>query len=227
MNEKEKLIKSFFDIRGNEQNKKLKRCKDELERFLVKNNDSDLTDLLNLVNALITYYENSDKEEARRWVIDIWDKLNSKPNFSLYDIRLLNYILFTEPDIEKLVEYVDYALEQLEIYKFHEDYIRVKVALKLNLLNLLLEAKFFNEQFNDELTAKMFEVIEEVIALNLTHQLNNKYYIGLANMYKGILLKNKNTIYVGFILLESSGHKDDNDLQDLIKMYVQKYNIVV
>ena len=85
--EKERLIQSFFKIRGNQQNEKLQNLKGRCEKFLLEEDDSEISDLINMINALTIYSETGDKDEARKWVIEIWYKLYSKTDFSLFEIR--------------------------------------------------------------------------------------------------------------------------------------------
>ena len=157
---------------------------------------------------------------------DLFDKLYLKPNLSLFEIRILNCIMFIESELDRLLDNVNKCLKQLEIYQFREDYIKIKITFKLNLVDTLLEAKFFNDQFKEELNQKMFDIIEEAISLNLEHQLN-EYCAGLANVYKGILLKNKNRIFIGALLIDSSRVQDEQNISNLIKIYTQRYNKVI
>lgn len=224
--EKERLINRFFKIGGNEKVGDLQRCKLDCERFLLKwSDDPEINDLVNVIEALSLFFQTGDRKEARKWVVDIWDKLYSKPNLSLFEIRILNCILFAELKVEKVVEAVDNCLIQLDIYKFHDDYVRTKIALNMNLLDLLIDAKFFDSCYDNTLDELISDTIQIIIRLNLENKLHNRYYVGLATMYQGILLKDDIKIYTGLLDLQSSSQNHSYSIQQLIKIYIEKYNI--
>ena len=225
--EKERLITMFINIGKNEKEEKLRICKAQCERFLVDKDDNDIRDLINVIQALLIYFETGDKEESRRWVDDLCDRLYLKTNLSLYEIRIMNCLVFTETSIEKVIKAVEFSLRQLEIYRFHQDYIKVKIIMKLNLVILLTDCKFFDNQYKSEYDELISKSLKEVIKLNLKSRLNDSYYVATATIYKGILLKDQDLIYIGFLLLRSSDPEGEKDIENLIKVFINKYNISV
>ena len=226
MEEKEYLINKFFKIGGNEKIEALKRCKADCERFLLRwSDDPEINDLVNVIQALSLYFKTGDKKEARKWVVDIWEKFDSKTNFSLFEIRILNCILFTELRVEKMVETVENCLMQLEIYKFHDDYVRTKMAFNMNLLELLIDAKFFDSRYDNKFDELISQTIQTIIRLNLENKMHNRYYVGLATMYQGILLKDDIKIYTGLSELQNSSRNHSHNIQQLINIYIEKYSI--
>lgn len=225
MDEKERLIKMFFNIRGNEQTQALKNCQSQCERFLLNEDSEEIKDLVKVINALIIYFETGDKEESKEWVVELWDKLYPKPNLSFYEIRLLNAILFTEEEIDKVIEVIKDCLIQLEIYKFHEIYLDVNMALKLNLVIFLTDSKFFNKQYKVEYDKLILQTTNEIISLNLKSGFNNDMFVSKASIYQGILLKEQNLIYIGFLLLKKSNYNSDQSIEELIKVYTKRYSI--
>lgn len=228
LNEKERLIELFFKIGSSEQITALQHCKQECKNFLKKEYDEEIEDLTKIITALIIYFKTDNREKAKEHVIDVWYKLYSKTNLSFNDIRLLNCLMFVEADIEALIELSEELLTQLEEqYKFHSHYLRLKITINSNLLDLLLDAKFLNRNYKDEFDQIIFKKVREVITLNLKHKLNDDYLVGRAIMCQGITLKDEVLIYTGCLLLRNSKKDPLSGINELIKAYIKKYNIEI
>jgi len=227
IDEKERLINMFFNIRSNNHPEALKNCQSQCEVFLLKEDSEEIKDLINTIQALIIYFKTGNKKESRKWVHDLLDKLYSKSNLSLFNIRLLNSLLFVETNVEKVINNVNTCLKQLEVYRFHDHYVNIKISMNLNLLDSLMMSKYFDKHYDSKYDGFISKIIKEIITLNLDHKLNSKYYVGLAQIYKGILLKDQDIIYPGVLLLKSSDQENSQAIHDLLEVYKKKYNIVI
>jgi len=219
---------TFFRISGNEQTIALQNCKSDCKKFLQERYDSEIHDIYSVINAMIIYFETDDKNKSKQCVTALWVRLNAKIELSFFEIRIMKYLLFIESSIERVIDIVSNCSLQLDgEYHAHKDYMSVKLALQLNLIILLMDAKFFDEKYSIEYDELIAQIIYEVITLNLESRMNNKYFVGIANIYQGILLKNRHLIYTGFLLLESSTDVNNNSITELIKFYAKKYNISI
>jgi len=140
----------FFNIGGNEKTQALKNCRSQCERFLLDEESEEIRDLIHVISAIVIYFETGSKEIAGEWVNDIWSKLIPETNLSFFEIRLLTAVLFTELNIKKVIEMTKTLFNQLEIYKFHKDYMKVKIAINLNILDILMSARSFVRQYKSD-----------------------------------------------------------------------------
>jgi len=101
--------------------------------------------------------------------------------------------------------------------------MNIRLSMKLNLVILLTDCKFFDNQYKVEYDDLIYNTTEEVISLNLEYNLNNKYFIAVANIYQGLLLKKQNLIYIGILLLKDLAHKNCQSINKLIDIYLKRY----
>ena len=233
MKKKEDLIKDFFSIRGNEQLESLTNLLDECELHLKgPEADGDIRNLVNVINALRTYFMTGSKDEARSYVEDLYERLvedciATETNLSFFEMRLLGAILFIEKNLEKAIKMINYCLEQLEIYKFEDEYAKTKMVLNLRLIILLVDSKIFDKHYQVKYDEIISGKISETIRFNLQTGLNNAYYVACANIYKGIFLKDEDIIYTGLLLLKHSEAEENLGADELVKSFIKRYDIKI
>lgn len=106
----------------------------------------------------------------------IWERLKEHDTWYLYDIRLINSILYIFP-LDTAASIVDLALRRLEDYKNFRPVSKLSANLQINYLFLLIE----NEEY---LTA--LGVVDDLIAFSIKFQLYER--LAAAYVRKGIIL---------------------------------------
>lgn len=159
---------------------------------------------------------NNDYQTADEQVAMIWERLKKHDTWYLYDIRLVNSILYLFP-IDIAGSIVDLLLKRLEEYKNLGNIRKLSGNLQINYLLLLIK----NREYQTALDS-----VENLIRFSIDHDL----YTHLAASYvrKGILLENlnmKNPNYYyekGFEVLEvTNNEKLIQELKKEIKLYTK------
>jgi hypothetical protein len=220
--EKSELIKKFFAIGSNANLEELEEHKIKLQLYLETVDDAQIKELLSVINAILIYSKENDKEKAREFVIDVSARLLCKHDFDMYDMRILNCILFSMPRIEEVINFSTDALIQLENYTDHEHYNLVKINLNFNLALRLMQFKYFDKTYTDDLDVILHEALDIVIALGMEH--NMLIHFCSATIRKDVLVKDKVIIYSALKLLESTGVKENDEF---IKAFISSYNIAI
>lgn len=142
-----------------------------------------------------------DYKTAKEKVTLVWDRLRKHDTWYLYDIRLINSILYLFP-IDVAESIVNLALERLSYYKDLRDISQLSANIQINYILLLIK--------NKEYTPAL-QTTEELISYCIEHNL----YKHLATCYvrKGILLSNltqenpSEWYEKGFVLLNALDNK--------------------
>lgn len=172
-------------------------------------------ELLAIFQALYSISKN-DYKAAEEYVLIIWERLKKHDTWYLYDIRLINSILYLFP-IETAGSIINLILKRLEDYKKLGNINKLSGNLQVNYILLLIE----NRKYNTAL-----DTIEKLIRFSIKQDL----YIHLATCYvrKGIILeilncKNTTDWYEkGFEVLEvTNNQKIIRELEKEIKLYTK------
>lgn len=223
---KEDIVEEYFNIKSNAETKALEKCKRKCEFYLITNSyDYDIKNLINVINAEISYFKDSDKEKAREFVIDYWYELCTKENLTFYDIKILNIIMFVAPSIEGVIDVFEDLQIQLENYKNEVDYLITKISINSNLSYLLLEYKHINKEYSEDYDSVLIDALNKMISYNMDSKLNNTYFVALASLRKGIVLKDRNLVYISLLLLDEVVPDEEHD--ELIKSYIKMYRICI
>lgn len=145
------------------------------ELAVIKNPSQRETELLAIFEA-IDSISNNDFQRANEQVSMIWERLKEHDTWYLYDIRLINSILYLFP-IDTAASIMDLALSRLENYKKFGNTSKLSANLQINYLFLLIE----NEEY---LTA--LEVVDDLIAYSIESHLYER--LAAAYVRKGIIL---------------------------------------
>lgn len=134
-------------------------------------------ELLLIFEALLLVLKNK-YDAAREKVLLIWARLEKHDNWYLYDIQLINSILYLFP-IDVAESIVDLALRRLDIYKNFRNINQLSANLQINFLLLLIDNKKYSMALNE--TEKM-----------ISFCMDKRLYVHLGACYvrKGILLVN-------------------------------------
>lgn len=133
-------------------------------------------ELLTILQAILLVSEN-DYEEAKEKSSIIWERLKEHDTWYLYDIDLINNILYIFP-VEIAESIVDMAVNRLEAYKNMRSVNPLIANLRLNLVLLQINSKEFKRALVN---------VEELIAFCI----QRNYHTRLAVCYarKGIILE--------------------------------------
>lgn len=120
----------------------------------------------------------NDYKAASEKVFRIWKRLEKHDNWYLYDIRLINSILYLFP-VDVAESIVNLALKRLNDYKSLRNLNQLAANLQINFLLLLIDNKKYNMALNE---------IENLISFCIERKLFR--HLGVCYVRKGILLEN-------------------------------------
>lgn len=139
-NPKQKILNAFFKMSYNDP-VQLEEIKNRTMDYLKKEDDVELREVYLLCGALLIVSDTADYEEARKLIEPIWKRLKMYTQWYLYDIRLINMILFMYP-IDQTISISKRVLERLNDYEKHQDVEHLKVIYAINLsLHLIKSAR--------------------------------------------------------------------------------------
>ena len=170
-------------------------------------------ELLLIYEAFLLVLKN-DYKAASEKVLRIWKRLEKHDNWYLYDIRLINSILYLFPsDVAESI--VNLALKRLKYYKNFRNLNQLAANLQINFLLLLIDNKKYNTALNE---------IENLISFCIDKKLFR--HLGVCYVRKGVLLENlkkKDSSHwykEGFQLLEKTYNQNlVPELKNEIKHY--------
>jgi len=187
---------------------------DELKK--IKNSSQRERELLSIFEALLLVL-NNDYNAASEKVLQIWNRLEKHDNWYLYDIQLINSILYLFPlDVAESI--VDLALKRLKNYKNFRNINQLSANLRINFLLLLIDNKKYSKALNQ--TEKL-----------ISFCMDKKLYVHLGTCYirKGILLNNlgreESSLWYekGFGLLKEGNNEGlVQELKNEIKHYTNR-----
>ena len=119
---------------------------------------------------------NNDYEAASEKVIPVWNRLEKHNAWYLYDISLINSILYLFP-VDVAESIMTIALNRLEDFKSFRNIHQLSANFQINFILMLME----NKQFE-----KALEHIEKLIAFSQKQRLY--VHLGVSYVRKGILL---------------------------------------
>lgn len=132
-------------------------------------------ELLFIFEAFIDVLDN-DYEAASEKVIPVWNRLEKHNTWYLYDISLINSILYLFP-VDVAESIMTIALNRLEDFKSFRNIHQLSANFQINFILMLME----NNQFE-----KALEHIEELISFSQKQRLY--MHLGVSYVRKGILL---------------------------------------
>lgn len=170
-------------------------------------------ELLLIYEAFLLVLKN-DYKAASEKVLRIWKRLEKHDNWYLYDIRLINSILYLFPsDVAESI--VNLALKRLKYYKNFRNLNQLAANLQINFLLLLIDNKKYDTALNE---------IENLISFCIDKKLFR--HLGVCYVRKGVLLENlkkKDSSHwykEGFQLLEKTYNQNlVPELKNEIKHY--------
>lgn len=179
----------------------------------IKKPDQRDHELLAILEAMLFISEHKyDMAKEKAYIV--WKRLEKHDNWYLYDIKLINSILYVFPvDIAESI--VSLSIKRLKSYANLKSIKGLSANMQLNYLLLLIENKRFEQALERANT-----LISYCIAQNLYQQLS------LCYIRKGIILtnltkkKHSEWYQKGFNILEETNNKGlIQELKDEIKYY--------
>lgn len=150
--------------------------KNLVELKAIKNPTPREKELLMIFEALALVLENKYQVASKKVTI-IWDRLKKHDVWYLYDIHLINSILYLFP-IETAGAIVDLALERLKDYQKLRNISKISANLQINYLLLLMnEGEYYHA----------LDLAERLVRFSLDHHLDK--HLATAYVRKGILLE--------------------------------------
>ena len=229
MAEVERLKDSFFAIKGNYKIDALGTLQKECEGFLLHNESEEIEDLLNIVVAVKSYFQTKEKDQARKVTAKVWEKLSNTYELSLYELRILNSILFVAETPKELYTVVQKCLKQLERYRHNELYVPLRITMLSNLIWSVIDYKLslkhnkFVADSSLNYTAIINESSDELLELNAKNGLKYNIYVAMAMVYTAIANEDKIAFYGSVAFLKSLEIYELID--DVIQFYLNKHNI--
>ncbi|SFC33874.1 hypothetical protein SAMN04488102_10551 [Alkalibacterium subtropicum] len=133
-------------------------------------------EILAIYDSLILIGEKNDFEAAKEKAKTIWQRLEKHDNWYLYDIQIINNIIYLFP-IDTAVSIGHLAVNQLEKYKELRGVNNLSISIQMNLLLLLIE----NERYETALN-EVDRLIPSCISKNLT------VHLAVCYVRKGLLM---------------------------------------
>lgn len=158
------------------------------------------TELLAIFEAIRSIADDN-YQEAKEKVALVWERLRKHDTWYLYDIRLINSILYLFP-IDVAGSIVSLVLERLEFYKKFRDISQLSANIRINYVLLLMK--------NEEYLAAL-QTTEELIDYSIQHNLYK--HLAVCYVRKGIILSHlkqetpSSWYEKGFQLLSATGNK--------------------
>lgn len=134
-------------------------------------------EILAIYDSLILIGEKNDFEAAKEKAKTIWQRLEKHDNWYLYDIQIINNIIYLFP-IDTAVSIGHLAVNQLEKYKELRGVNNLSISIQMNLLLLLIE----NERYETALD-EVNRLIPSCISKNLT------VHLAVCYVRKGLLME--------------------------------------
>lgn len=172
-------------------------------------------ELLAIFEALHSI-SNNEYQTADEQVAMIWERLKKHDTWYLYDIRLVNSILYLFPT-ETAGSIVDLILKRLEEYKNLGNIRKLSGNLQINYLLLLIK----NREYQTAL-----DIVENLIHFSMDHYLYSHLaasYVRKEILLENLNMKNPNYYYEkGFEVLEvTNNQKMIQELKKEIKLYTK------
>lgn len=195
-NEKQQILNEFFQLNYNDP-ERLKKIKAKAMDYLKHGDDLELREIHLLCDALLVVSDSEDFDRARELIEPIWRRLKKYDQWYLYDIRLINTILFMYP-LDTTIAFSQRVLERLKDYEKHEKVDQLKDIYNINLSLLLIKAERYEEAL---------EVVEE----RLENRKRMNYTMLALHLGRRALCKK---------LLHIPGHEED---QVLMRYVLEAY----
>ncbi|OJF92144.1 helix-turn-helix domain-containing protein [Alkalibacterium sp. 20] len=134
-------------------------------------------EIVAIYDALILIGEKNDFKAAKEKIKPIWERLEKYDNWYLYDIQIINNIIYLFP-VNTAVSIGQLAVNQLEKYKEMRGVNNLSISIQMNLLLLLIE----NGQYEAALD-EVDRLIPSCISKNLT------MHLAVCYVRKGLLME--------------------------------------
>ncbi|MGY3779320.1 Rgg/GadR/MutR family transcriptional regulator [Isobaculum melis] len=170
----EKFKKKFFSVASNSNKDVLYDLLRECDDMIEVQKNTALTEIKAIIMAMVEI-SNNDYDMASKLVKPIWKRISKIEVWSLFDIHLINYILFLFP-VSLAVEIVNQAIKSLRKYDDYLDNRMQEMKLKINLTLIMIK--------NNEVSSSTLRYLDEVIQESKKE--NNSLYYIVALFRKGV-----------------------------------------
>lgn len=183
-NAKQKILNQFFKLNYNDPDK-LNHIKQQTMDYLKNEDDVELREIYLLCDALLIISETEDYEDARKLIEPIWTRLKTYDQWYLYDIRLINMILFMYP-LETTIAFSKKVLQRLNNYDKHENVEQLRDSYSINLSLLYIKTNRVKEALEmiEERLEDRQHMSYTMLALNLARRALCKQILSLPDVEK-------------------------------------------
>jgi hypothetical protein len=220
--EKEQLIKRFLNLQGNHQLKELSELQNDLEVYLQRQDDIQLSNIHRTIQALLNCGETDNLDSTYAIIAPVLNHLSEKEEaWSLDEIRIIMFIANYMDNFEEAYLLTKESLMQLERFKEESLYSRIKTALYVNLTSRLLRAKYCDAHYAAQ-KKEIDEIFDEFIEKSLILCKENNRLDGFAYslIRKGLFMEDQIALYAGQEMLRLLNNPN---LCQLAEQDIKKY----
>lgn len=138
-NHKQRIVNDFFKLSYNQPDL-LTAIKDRAMDYLKVEDDLELREIHMLCEALLIVSDSEDYSKAVDLIEPIWKRVITYDQWYLYDIRLINMILFMYP-IDTTIAISERVLKRLEDYSKYDKVESMKDIYSINLSLLYIRSE--------------------------------------------------------------------------------------
>ncbi|MCL1936525.1 MAG: helix-turn-helix domain-containing protein [Defluviitaleaceae bacterium] len=202
---KEYLINSFFYLGGNSNPERTAELQEKLEKYIkINGSDKQIEDILRLIEMYNLEAEFNDFEKSCEIVAPIIERANAQDEFDLFDIRIITVAVGHTKNYAQSWLIGEKLLRDLEKYKNHHRYSKIKMAIHSNVAYRPKRAKYYENVSDYEELKKQFSIhIEEAIRLCKKEDLQAA--LGTNFVRKGIFVGDLDIIEKGLSLIKENG----------------------
>jgi transcriptional regulator with XRE-family HTH domain len=193
------IINSFFTMASNFDYNELTILKEKSQKYLKKNDDIYIVDLVNIIESLIILsVDSTDKIDClpKIFVNKIWGKISKMDVWYYNEIRLINCCMFYFP-IETVLAFLPKLISTINKYEKYKPMSTVKMSILLNGCLLLIQ-----HSYKDKAAVLAKE------AIDIAKKEKRFDYLSIAKVRYGICLNDATYIESGFAILEVCGEDE-------------------
>ena len=204
--DKEDLINKFFNLGGNSQTESIEEIQEKLKEYQKLNgSDKQISDILLLIKMSKLEAKFDDFEESCEIVAPIIERATTQEELDLFDIRIVTAVVGHTKNYKQSWLIGEKLLRDLEKYKDHPKYSRIKMAINSNVGSRSKRSKYHDNVSDYEELKKQF-LIHIENAINLCKKENFKDFNGINTVRKGLFLGDFDLVEKGLKFIEENGN---------------------
>jgi hypothetical protein len=211
ISKREQIIQDFNRIDSNRETSNLNKLVLSCENYLNNEHDEKIQEILNIVLAMQSVFEDGISDKSRVIANVVWKRLSKIDVFTIDDLKTLNQVLFAfQPD------QLDSILPQIKATLIrYQDYHPIS-AIKLNLLTNTAYLKMLSNEF---------DIAKDLLEQALSLAKSKKFYDFLAFIWirLGICTKDRSLIDKGRTLIIAA---EEPEMSVVVEQEIEKFSYV-